>query len=494
MSSVPALDLAVARGLADQVQQAEANGQRRTWRKVSTLVAEFGGTRLTEGLRERMAQAFDEVGLVAEPPLKEKALTRADSVRLLTRGQPPPPAPHLEGPQLSWDPAVVPDDTSAVAYTSWAPGEAPQETGRVPDADGRVWLLQVNPNVEPADKVLEVMQPYCKDALTEDLVENLLKADPHPDLDAEVSGVRRLSTVGVEANEDDYQPGEDASLVGSVVIAPVEYLIGDGWLVICWHNFTTARTEIGANGVGALREQVMGRVAESWRAESGRTAGDLAALVTIELARRHSAALRQMEAWLDQWEQKAVRATEGQRLEVQTLVDIQIQLSEFSRRLQWFREIKSMNGNSWFPQGTSPRLQDELAAQIDRSLARLDYLRSSVRACSDLANMHNLRYQLDQADQRHLEEDRSRQRVEDFQRNLSYLAAIFLAPSLVAGIFGANTELPGLNTWFGFSLMLMLMFGAGALALISIWRYRARQERKAAEALTGSEVSREGVS
>lgn len=481
MSSVSPQDLGIARGLAEQVQQAASNGQRRTWRKVSTLVAEFGGTRLTESLRERMAAAIDEVGLATEPPLNDPLLTRADSVRLLTRGLPEVPAPHLEGPGPSADPSLVPDDTSAVAYTVWVPGEAPQMTGPIPDSRTPVMLLQVNPNAEPADKVLEVMQPHCKGLLTPDLVENLLKADTHPDLDADTPNVRRLSTVGVETNEEDYQPGEDGSLVGSLIIAPVEYLIGDGWLVICWHNFTTARTEIGANGVGALRREVMAQVSEAWQQSGARTAGDLAALVTIQLARRHSAALRQMEAWLDQWEQKAVRATEGQQLEVQTLVDIQIQLSEFSRRLHWFRDIKSMNGDTWFPKGTSQELQRDLAGQIDRSLERLDYLRSSVRACSDLANMHNLRYQLDQSDRRHLEEDRSRRRVEDFQRNLSYLAAIFLAPSLVAGIFGANTELPGLNTWFGFALMLMLMFAAGTLALISIWRYRARQERKAAE-------------
>lgn len=184
-----------------------------------------------------------------------------------------------------------------------------------------------------------------------------------------------------------------------------------------------------------------------------------------------------MESWLDQWEQKAGRATETEKVEVQTLLDTQLQLSEFIRRLHWFRDVKSVTGKGWFPTETSPELLTSLASQIDKSVDRLAYMRASVRADIELANMHNLRHQLEKTDQRQQADDKARAKSEEFQRNLSYLAAIFLAPSLVAAIYGANTELPGLNTWLGFALMLTLMVLAGGLALLAIGFFRDRQER-----------------
>ena len=89
-----------------------------------------------------------------------------------------------------------------------------------------------------------------------------------------------------------------------------------------------------------------------------------------------------------------------------------------------------------------------------------------------------LGYCWEKTDQRQREDDKARMRSEEFQRNLSYLAAIFLAPSLVAAIYGANTNLPGLHTWLGFALMLALMVLAGGLALVGIRYFRGRQEQR----------------
>ena len=434
MNSITSGDREAAARLADQIQQAEANGQRRSWRKVATLVNLFGGTRLTSGLRARMAAALDEAGLEVEPPLLDSNVTRADYVRLLTRGRPSAPQPYVQDQQVAADPSTVPDDTNAVSYSVWTHGMKARTSGPVENPRRSVMLLQVNPNMEPAEAVLQVMQPHCNGLLTLEMVKDLLTADPHPELDATDKKVRRLSTIGAKlAGEEDVPEGGE-SLAGSLEFAPVEYLIGDGWLIICWHNFTNVETEVSSRGVGTLREQVVQRVEEQWVAADARTAGDLAALVTIELASQYRVPLREMESWLDQWEQNAGRATENDKVEVQTLVDTQLQLSEFIRRLHWFRDIKSVTGENWFPGTTSPDLYRSLTTQIDTSVDRLDYMRASVRADIELANMHNLRYQLEKTDQRQREDDKARSRSEEFQRNLSYLAAIFLAPSLVAAI------------------------------------------------------------
>lgn len=499
MSETSPADEQAALRIAEQIRAAEANGQQRSWRKISTLVNEFGGTRLTPELRDRMSRAIDSVGLEVEPPLDDPELTRADTVRLLTRGHSANTLPYMQGNEQALDPSVVPEDTNVVAFSAWFPGESPQRDGHLPTTDEPVMLLQVNPNSEPVQELTRIMQPYCDGLLTEDLVENLLKADSHPELDVSSPAVRRLSTLGATATDDNEQLEDDQSLCGSLDLAPVEFLIGDRWLVICWHNFVSIDTEGGREGIGNLREAAIKAAERAWVSGTGKTAGDLAALVSIALARGYNATMREMESWLDQWEQRAGIITDDEHLEVQTLVDLQIQLSEFARRLRWFREIRSRSDDSWFAASTSRDLVRSLTHTVDKSLERLDHLRSSVRACSDLANMHNLRYQLGIADKRQQDEERARQaeeaarkRVEQFQRNLSYLAAIFLAPGLVAAIYGSNTELPGQDTWLGLFLLIGLMALAAVAALGAIAYFRRRQELMAAkneEADDGAETS-----
>lgn len=480
-------DVAVAESLATQVREAEANGQRRTWRKMSTLVSMFGGKRLTGGLRARMAQSLHAAGLDTEPSLLEPSLTRADSVRLLTRNRTFATAPHVEEFDVA-DASQVPTDTSVVSYTRWIAGESPQQTGSIDPRRNGAMFLQVNPNMEPADALLRAMRPHCE-GLELETVENLLIADGHPDLEAQGVHILRVSTIAVmtlDPPEEGEHPAKPESVAGDLHLAPVEYVIGPDWLVVCWHNFVDVNSGETKTGIEKVRKEVLDNVEHTWLQEDcGESSGDLATLITIELAARYSPALRQMESWLDQWEHSAGQASETTRLEVQSLVDLQLLLSEFARRLGWFREVKIAAAETWFPQTTHTELQAHLSSQIDRCLARLEYLKGSVRSCMDLANMHNLRYQLGRADERQHADDLARRKADDFQRNLSYLAAVFLAPSLVAAIYGANTALPGLHSWLGFSLMIALMLIAGVAALGSIRYFRSRQETRRVSVFRG---------
>jgi Mg2+ and Co2+ transporter CorA len=47
--------------------------------------------------------------------------------------------------------------------------------------------------------------------------------------------------------------------------------------------------------------------------------------------------------------------------------------------------------------------------------------------------------------------------TERLQRLLGKVTGLVLVPTLVAGLFGANTELPGRGTWLGFELMMILI-------------------------------------
>lgn len=46
---------------------------------------------------------------------------------------------------------------------------------------------------------------------------------------------------------------------------------------------------------------------------------------------------------------------------------------------------------------------------------------------------------------------------ERLQSQLAKVTALLLVPTLIAGVFGANTQLPGIGSWLGFDLMIVLM-------------------------------------
>jgi Mg2+ and Co2+ transporter CorA len=46
------------------------------------------------------------------------------------------------------------------------------------------------------------------------------------------------------------------------------------------------------------------------------------------------------------------------------------------------------------------------------------------------------------------------------------VAGLVLVPTLVVGIFGANTELPGEGSWLGFVLMIALMLVLAGLSYL----------------------------
>ena len=73
----------------------------------------------------------------------------------------------------------------------------------------------------------------------------------------------------------------------------------------------------------------------------------------------------------------------------------------------------------------------------------------------------------------------SQRSSEHFQRVVSVLGAAVVGPALVAGVFGANTALPGQGKWWGFALMLVLMAAAAAV----IFRLLKRSDRQPSQNL-----------
>src|SRR3954453_17619859 len=76
-------DQEIAQEIAKAVRLAESESKRRSWRKVTTLLAAFGLYNLTDAARSRIGSALDEAGLVLEPSMA--VVQRAGSVRLSSR-------------------------------------------------------------------------------------------------------------------------------------------------------------------------------------------------------------------------------------------------------------------------------------------------------------------------------------------------------------------------------------------------------------------------
>ncbi|MEI6620806.1 MAG: hypothetical protein WCP28_02730 [Actinomycetes bacterium] len=137
-------------------------------------------------------------------------------------------------------------------------------------------LLQIYPVEQAGEAVLPVLQPLCGGSLTLDLVEDLLEPDAAPDLDVSNPQVRRLSTIAAHAFDD--ADHDTTSLVGTLELAPIEFLIGPTFVVVCWHSYSRVGSAGEVTGVGVLREKAIDNVERWWVAKDGHTAGDLAAV------------------------------------------------------------------------------------------------------------------------------------------------------------------------------------------------------------------------
>ena len=214
-------DEATAGELAEQV--AASTGSRRTWRKVTTLLELFGVYRLTESVRERIAAALDEAGIVAEPPLTE--VERYGTVRLALRE-----TPHTQPPRS------VARNGEPFQATVWRPGMAPSMVDDTAPYGGIIWIDVDITRVTSPSELHAAISPLCGPELTLELVDKLLDADPLPKVE-DYDGVRNVTAFSVTTREGDEDPSDpDASKAGSLDFQLVEFLAAERWIVSCWHK------------------------------------------------------------------------------------------------------------------------------------------------------------------------------------------------------------------------------------------------------------------
>ena len=448
-----------ARTAAQLAEQVTASADGVTWRKMTTLLDLFGAYRLTTNVRERIATALEDAGLDAKPQIQQAE--RFETVRL---------AVH-EDAEDGHDPRsrsrtmsrILPID-EVLEVTEWRPGQPPEQESLfqcTPTTDAVRWFHIDVIHSEP-DMIYEALDPVCP-GLTEQMVVDLFTVDPRPYVHhyTDEPHLRMVSAFSVRADESEEGASDaEASKAGALAFQLVEMLAGDGWVVTCWHRSKHYQgAEEIAEGPPEGREDVMRGVEVWWRQGGLSTAGDLATLVLHELVLTYPSASRVMNSWLEQWELDFHKRFE--KTERHTLIDVRSLLAELEERLRAIERPEADAADSWFTGLSSDKWPERLQRLMDRSLKDLDSIHATLRASLDLLGVHATAQQLTLA--RH-----SAAAQERLQGALALVTSVLLVPTLIAGTFGANTQIPGQGKWWGFGLMVVLMVlgAAGTWALI----------------------------
>lgn len=460
-------DRAVAEAIADELRH--RRGRRGGWFEVRALMAAFGFERLSDDARQRMASALNEVGLQLDPALAD--VDRRDTV------------------VLSWAAGAV-DGTR---------GDAPVDTRAVPLADvltvrtagsgqpmhpvaladptptaGVRWFNIADTRSVHADEVFAALGPHCGGQLTAEMVDDVVSPDPRPKvvhwLDGAVRGTAAFRVTAVESDEGADE--NSSSKAGVLVFEPVEFLVGTDWLITCWHDGEVYRgAERIAERAPAPPAELFTAVERAWPTLPVSSAGDLAVLVLHELALSYAPAYRQLVVWEDEWELDFFRRPD--RIDRETLLEARAGAAVLR---DWLNPLNppGLRGDvdrAWFPgiTGTPESGGFERALgvddRIDRALRGLREFNQTLRSAYDLLQLR--------------EGERERHRDERFQRNIAVGGAAILIPTLVAGIMGVNTWVPGeagpRSSHWAFLVLIVIIFLSGTGGWVVLHRLRDRE-------------------
>jgi hypothetical protein len=350
-----------------------------------------------------------------------------------------------------------------MSLSAWKPGEPARrlELDEQPAEDEILWC-DLGSLSEPA-LALKALEPLCP-GLEVEMLEELMTADRLPeDREWHDGEIKLASTCALafERSQDDPLDGVDD---GFVIVQQVELLASESWLITSWHG--ARRLSDVDNSMVAPdivdRHECVESVERRWRTGNGTTAGDLGVLVMHELALTYAPAERDLRAVLEDWE---LRLYEGGRTPDE-LSDQREALRRLWRLRAVLRDwIAPLNrpGMSldldkvWLP-ASDHEEAIKVDDRVDRVLENLATLGEALRSSFHLV---------------HLEEsERERDRREQIQRRVEIVAAVFLVPTFIFGLYGSNTWLPGQGSRLGFVVMVAVVFAVtiGSVYLLQRWQ------------------------
>jgi len=491
------LDKTAAR-IAVEVRHASRSGQK-TLTKVTSLVHAFRGPETSVGIDDVVAalrgQSLridsgwrDGEGLnIRRPGVLELSADNGDEALSASSGcDETIRVSHWSSDSVGYEEplslAVGPARPGVVTWFDVDPAISSRLTGSTAD-NNTAFIAPDGVREASEQRVKSVWQALGRSCpgLKEDMIRDLLRADLQPKVETygnERDGVRSVSVFAVVARE---LPNDlDADGVSeALVFQLVEMLVGNGWLVTCWHSSRTFRGSSEEQpGPHMLRETFNSHVRYRWREAEpkpldGKSSGDLGLYLARSLAATYGASYRMMERWVELWEVNFFKSLGGRPDRASLLREAAEEISnslsmvaEFRRRISALEHARwSTTDKCWFPRltdhGNSGVKEEDRSEQakgletyIQSEEKKLTRLSADIRADMDLLMLQSAATQ--QASSERL------------QSRLGLVTGLVLVPTLVVGMFGANTELPGRNNWLGFELMLAFMVISGVAVYLSI--------------------------
>ncbi|MEO8107969.1 MAG: CorA family divalent cation transporter [Actinomycetes bacterium] len=335
-----------------------------------------------------------------------------------------------------------------------------------------VMVLTVEAAPDDAERVHRELQRICGDQLTLEMVADLLSPDELPEVKqfGEGGHIRKVSSFGVRPLAT--EPKGDSGLV----FEPIEFLAGDRWLIYHWQPcraYLLGYAEPG-DAEAQSRDDIENEVAKRWVDQGGQTPGDLGVLFLYELALGYTKARKTLWACLNDWEQEFYsHPTERDPIEfVKPLTELHRLHGQLYRRLAGLNVPRERADSGWFTNvhlGATALRVDEI---IDRSLRNLSGFSDSLRQSVSLTQSYATVRHFALAEEQKKATEEQKKATEKLQHRFEVGAAVLLVPTLIAGIYGANTSLPGGGHWSGFVAMVILMVVGSGTAYTLLERGR----------------------
>ena len=344
-------------------------------------------------------------------------------------------------------------------------------------------------------RVADQLGEWCP-GLDEEMVRDLLRQDIQPKVETygdERDGVRSVSAVAVIARELP-DPDDFDGVTEQLVFQMVEMVVGDGWIVTCWHPSRIFSGTSGEEaGPAALRQPFLNQVEHRWLDDEHdadaerrvKTASDLGLYLTRSLVDTYGASHRMLERWVSSWESDfyaalatSDRSEKAERMKAaaREITDLLAMVGEFRRRLTALQHARwTTSDRSWFPalsdRDESILEEEDQSAQAKALSDHLESIEKKTKELSDgiRADMDLLMLQASATQQ---------EQTERLQGYLSRVTGLILVPTFVAGLFGANTRLPGGGSWMGFDLMVVLMVVSSIAVYLIMRRLALLSDRK----------------
>ena len=442
---------AAARRIEDEITRGQHNGQQVIQRTVNWLLDQFQLAHLDAHSARAIEARLAEAGVHVEPSLSD--LGQAASINLT---------------------AAKPGSASQCAIRHWempvqgSPTRKPYESAAM--AGDTVHWFDVDLTCPPTD-VFAALGPLCP-GLTEAMVFDLKDPDVQPKAMSYGEHGRSVSLVGVHAQSRNHT--SHGGWNGELAFQLVETLSGPGWIITCWHNSRICSGVLHDRDASPVsRDSIIQQLLADWVSKGWKTSGDLGTGLASLLIHTMPGAYRELEAWLQRWEMNHYRArcssnTPGssvQEPDTGTLNSLLSLVSEFRRRAVAQENARGLTEESpWFGCVTDLELDARADYMLDGILDKLNLLFDDVRADMELVTMNSIAEQARASASQALEVAETTRLIreqgeadERFQNQLGKVTALLLVPTLIAGMFGANTSLPGGGSWIGFELMLLLM-------------------------------------